>query len=166
MENHDDWTISFDFITLPQFIIGSDKIELYLEVSPENADYILDNVILEIVDEGNWVEEVKQGADIDNFFLHSNEKFFREMSIHFDFFMQANQRIDTVRKSNINFHFNFDSSVKTEDLLLEIEQKTHKFPFGTAVVSTKIAECFDAKYDDHYCVFVRDNFNWMVDSYR
>jgi len=135
VENHDDWTISFDFITLPQFIIGSDKIELYLEVSPENADYILDNVILEIVDEGNWVEE-------------------------------ANQRIDTLRKSNINFHFNFDSSVKTEDLLLEIEQKTHKFPFGTAVVSTKIAECFDAKYDDHYCVFVRDNFNWMVDSYR
>ena len=64
MENHDDWTISFDFITLPQFIIGSDKIELYLEVSPENADYILDNVILEIVDEGNWVEEVIQGGDI------------------------------------------------------------------------------------------------------
>ena len=69
MENHDDWTISFDFITLPQFIIGSEKIELYLEVSPENADYILDNVILEIVDEGNWVEEVKQGADINNFFF-------------------------------------------------------------------------------------------------
>ena len=64
MENHDDWTISFDFITLPQFIIGSEKIELYLEVSPENADYILDNVILEIVDEGNWVEEVIQGGDI------------------------------------------------------------------------------------------------------
>ena len=76
MENHDDWTISFDFITLPQFIIGSDEIELYLEVSPENVDYNLDNVILEIVDEGNWVEEVKQGADIDNFFcISNNEKF-------------------------------------------------------------------------------------------
>ena len=75
MENHDDWTISFDFITLPQFIIGSDKIELYLEVSPENADYILDNVILEIVDEGNWVEEVIQGGDINKIFLHNNEKF-------------------------------------------------------------------------------------------
>ena len=75
MENKNDWTISFDFITLPQFVIGSDEIELYLEVSPENVDYNLDNVILEIVDEGNWVEEVKQGADINNFFLHNNEKF-------------------------------------------------------------------------------------------
>ena len=59
VENN-DWTISFDFITLPQFIIGSDEIELYLEVSPENTDYNLDNVILQIVEEGNWVEEVNK----------------------------------------------------------------------------------------------------------
>ena len=134
MENN-DWTIAFDFITLPQFIIGSDEIELYLEVSPENTDYNLDNVILEIVEEGNWVEE-------------------------------ANQRIDKLRKSNITFHFNFDSSINMNDLSLEFEQKTHKFPFGTAVVSTRIAECFDSNQDDNYCSFVRDNFNWMVDSYR
>ena len=81
-------------------------------------------------------------------------------------FIQANQRIDTLRKSNISFHFNLDSIVKTKYLFVEIEQKNHKFPFGTAVQSTKIAECFDAKHDDRYCVFVRDNFNWMVDSYR
>ena len=134
VENN-EWTISFDFITLPQFIIGSDEIELYLEVSPENTDYNLDNVILEIVEEGNWVEE-------------------------------ANQRINKLRKSNITFHFNFDSSINMKELFLELEQKTHKFPFGTAVVSTRIAKCFDSNQDDNYCSFVRDNFNWMVDSYR
>ena len=79
---------------------------------------------------------------------------------------EANQRIDKLRKSNITFHFNFDSSINMNDLSLEFEQKTHKFPFGTAVVSTRIAECFDSNQDDNYCSFVRDNFNWMVDSYR
>ena len=78
---------------------------------------------------------------------------------------EANQRIEIIRKRNVKINFELDS-VKPENLQIEIEQKNHKFPFGTAVKSSRIADCYDAKEDDLYCGFVRDNFNWLVDTYR
>ena len=79
---------------------------------------------------------------------------------------EANKRIDILRKRNMNIHFNLDSSVIVENLILDIEQKSHDFPFGTAVKSQFIADCYDKNVDDSYCSFVKNNFNWLVDSYR
>merc|ERR1712203_1328010 len=53
-----------------------------------------------------------------------------------------------------------DNWVRTPD------QTDHRFPFGTAVKSDIIASCWGSKEDSPYCSFVRENFNWMVDSYR
>ena len=52
------------------------------------------------------------------------------------------------------------------DLTLKIEQKNHQFPFGTAVQSKRIADCYDDNSNDGYCSFVNENYNWMVDTYR
>ena len=121
-------------MTLPNFILGSDEVQFYLEVTPGEALIDLDNISLEQEDEGNWQEE-------------------------------ANKRIYILRKRKVKINFDLDS-VKPEDLQIEIEQKNHKFPFGTAVKSSRIADCYDANEDDLYCGFVRDNFNWLVDTYR
>ena len=51
-------------------------------------------------------------------------------------------------------------------LFLELEQKNHLFPFGTAVRSQFIADCLDADFNDGYCSFVNENYNWMVDNFR
>ena len=133
--DNQDWENVFTPLTLPNFILGSDEVQFYLEVTPAETDYSLDNISLGAADVGDWEEE-------------------------------ANQRIDALRKRNVNINFNLDSSVIIEDLVLEIEQKSHNFPFGTAVKSTRIADCYDANADDKYCEFVRDNFNWLVDTYR
>ena len=78
---------------------------------------------------------------------------------------EANIRIDILRKRNIKLNFDI-YSVKPEDLQIEIEQKNHRFPFGTAVKSSRIADCYDAKEENVYCGCVRDNFNWLVDTHR
>jgi GH35 family endo-1,4-beta-xylanase len=78
---------------------------------------------------------------------------------------EANRRIDTLRKKNVDINFNLDS-INPDDLQIEVNQKNHKFPFGTAVKSPRIAECYDANNDDLYCGFVRDNYNWLVDTFR
>ena len=132
--DNQEWETIFEYITLPTFILGSDEVQFYLEVTPGNADIDLDNISLGPEDEGNWEEE-------------------------------ANYRIDRLRKRNVKINLNIDA-VDSEDLQIEIEQKNHKFPFGTAVKSNRIADCYNSNTDDLYCEFVRDNFNWLVDSYR
>ena len=134
--DNQEWESIFSNLTLPIFILGSDQVQLYLEVSPAEADISLDNISLkpEGNEKGDWEEE-------------------------------ANQRIDAIRKRNVKINFNLDA-INPADVQIEIEQKNHKFPFGTAVKSTRIAECYDANEDDLYCEFVRDNFNWLVDTYR
>ena len=78
---------------------------------------------------------------------------------------EANNRIENLRKRHVAISFDLDSINPTE-LQLEINQKNHKFPFGTAVESPRIADCYDSNKDDLYCGFVRDNFNWLVDTFR
>ena len=134
VETNNEWEDIFSLLTLPSLIIGAEEVQLYLEVSPADADYDLDNVSLEQQDLGDWEEE-------------------------------ANKRIETLRKRTVEISFNLDL-INPGDLQIEITQKNHKFPFGTAVVSPKIAGCYDANNDDLYCGFVRDNFNWLVDTYR
>ena len=56
--------------------------------------------------------------------------------------------------------------MEANQLVLEVHQVDHAFPFGTAVKSPTIAACWDAGEDDAYCSFVRDNFSWLVDTYR
>ena len=79
---------------------------------------------------------------------------------------EANRNIDSLRKSDVTIFINVNANDDTERLTVDVEQKTHSFPFGTSVRSNRIAECFDAQEDDLYCGFVRKNYNWLVDSYK
>jgi len=79
---------------------------------------------------------------------------------------EANERIDRLRKRDVTIEVIVEGTDNPSDLTLEVEQTEHFFPFGTAVKSDKIAACWDSKEDTPYCSFVRENFNWMVDSYR
>ena len=79
---------------------------------------------------------------------------------------EADVRIDAVRRRDALFKINFQqSSILPTDLSLEVEQMTHVFPFGAAIWSESIADCWDAGEDSPYCSFVNDNFNWVVDSF-
>ena len=58
-----------------------------------------------------------------------------------------------------------------DQLVMEVTQRGHNFPFGTAVKSSRLADCWDAgngsqPVNDAYCSFVGENFNWIVDEYR
>jgi len=77
---------------------------------------------------------------------------------------EANQRIDILRKRDLSMVIT--GSVGEEDWKLEVVHENHSFPFGTAVQSPRIASCWDSGEDDAYCLFVKENFNWLVDTYR
>ena len=51
-------------MTLPDSIINAEEIEFYLEVIPGSAEYNLDNVTLEIVNEENWEQEANERIEI------------------------------------------------------------------------------------------------------
>ena len=76
---------------------------------------------------------------------------------------EANTRIEELRKSDVQMNF---VDVDATELSVEVEQVSHSFPFGQAVVSQTIADCSDDGEDDNYCTYVKDNFNWLVDTYR
>ena len=113
-----------------------------MQVTPGTANYNLDNVTFEIINNENWEEE-------------------------------ANERIEILRKRNVIIYLDFDG-INENDLIIEIEQKNHQFPFGTAVRSQNIADCLDNEEsldgnnveNQRYCNFVNNNFNWMVDNFR
>ena len=139
----DEWQNVFDQISIPYFIVdGAEEIELYLQVTPGTANYNLDNVTFEIINDENWEEE-------------------------------ANERIEILRKRDVTIYLDFDG-INENDLIIEIEQKNHQFPFGTAVRSQNIADCLDNEEsldknnveNQRYCNFINDNFNWMVDNFR
>jgi len=130
----DGWNRYFHFINFPREVVGSREVKLYLEVTPE-ADFDLDDIIMEVVDAGDWESE-------------------------------ANERIDQLRRRDVNIEVMMAGSDDPSQLTLEVDQVDHLFPFGTAVKSDKIAACWDLQEDSPYCAFVRDNFKWMVDSYR
>ena len=75
-----EWEDIFSYLTLPTFILGSEEVQLYLEVTPAEADLSLDNVSMGSEDEGDWIEE-------------------------------ANKRIDTLRKKNVDIKFNSTQSI-------------------------------------------------------
>ena len=75
----------------------------------------------------------------------------------------ANARIEELRKSKVEFNF---LNVEATELSIEVEQLSHSFPFGQAVVSSNIAGCEEAGENDNYCSYVGENFNWLVDTYR
>ena len=75
----------------------------------------------------------------------------------------ANARIDEIRKSDVQFNF---VDVDATELSLEVVQVSHSFPFGQAVASKTIAACHEAGEDDNYCTFIRQNYNWLVSSFR
>ena len=58
------------------------------------------------------------------------------------------------------------NNIDARDLVLEVEQTSHFFPFGQAVQSKAIADCHDQGVDNNYCQYVSQNFNWIVDTYR
>ena len=58
-----------------------------------------------------------------------------------------------------------------DQLMMEVTQLAHSFPFGTAVKSPRITACWDSgdgtqPVNDAYCNFVEENYNWVVDTYR
>ena len=75
----------------------------------------------------------------------------------------VNTKIDTLRKRNVQLNFN---GIDAAELEIDVEQLSHKFPFGQAVQSPAIQECQVSGVDNEYCAHVRDNYNWIVDTYR
>ena len=59
-----NWENTFDYLTLPDSIINAEEIEFYLEVIPGSAEYNLDNVTLEIVNEETWEQEANERIEI------------------------------------------------------------------------------------------------------
>lgn len=79
-----------------------------------------------------------------------------------DWKQEANQRIEEIRKRDVKILLNTENS----DLVFEIRQLTHAFPFGTAINSELIAECQTSGVESAYCKFTRENYNWVVDLWR
>ena len=75
----------------------------------------------------------------------------------------ANARIEELRKSQVEFNF---LDVEATELSLEVEQLSHSFPFGQAVNSERIAECHYSGTDHDECLFIKTNYNWIVDTWR
>ena len=66
-------------------------------------------------------------------------------------------------KSEVEFNF---LNVEATELSIEVEQLSHSFPFGQAVSSERIAECHYSGQDHEECLFIRNNYNWIVDTWR
>ena len=128
-------------VSLSSWAVGASEIKLYLELSP-NSDFNIDNVSLEEVDNG--------GVDWEE---------------------EAALRIETLRKRDLEMEVVMPEGTSYDQLMLEVRQLGHGFPFGTAVKSPRIAACWDAAngfqpVNDAYCNFVEENYNWVVDTYR
>ena len=125
-------------------MVGASEIKFYLEVSPA-SDFDIDNVSLtEVESGGGTVGDWEEAAAL---------------------------RIDALRKSDLALEVVMPEGTLYNQLVLEVTQMGHKFPFGTAVKSPRIADCWDAGNGSHpvndaYCSFVGENFNWIVDTYR
>ena len=138
----EDWTSLSHEVNLPASVAGANEIKLYLEVSP-SSNFDLDNVSLEEADNG--------GTD--------------------DWEEEADARIDILRKRNLTLEVVMPKGTTYDQLVMEVTQRGHNFPFGTAVKSSRLADCWDAgngsqPVNDAYCSFVGENFNWIVDTYR
>ena len=84
---------------------------------------------------------------------------------------EAALRIDALRKRDLALEVVMPEGTLYNQLVLEVTQMGHNFPLGTAVQSSRIADCWDAGSGSHpvndaYCTFVAENFNWIVDTYR
>ena len=129
-------------LSLPSTVVGASEMKFYLEVSPP-SDFDIDNVSLDEVDNGETGDWEEEAA----------------------------VRIDILRKRDLTLKVLMPEGTSYEQLLLEVTQKGHEFPFGTAVQSSRLADCWDAgdgshPVNDAYCSFVGENFNWIVDTYR
>ena len=105
------------------------------------SDFDVDNVSLEEVDNGGDWEEA------------------------------AALRIDSLRKRDLTLKVVMPEGTLYDQLVLEVTQMGHNFPFGSAVQSSRLADCWDAGSGSHpvndaYCSFVGESFNWIVDTYR
>ncbi|XP_064600226.1 uncharacterized protein LOC135466592 isoform X2 [Liolophura sinensis] len=74
---------------------------------------------------------------------------------------EADARIDHYRKSNIHIKVATDTGVNKDLISIDVSQKTHAFPFGTAVVAS-IINNNNGGSDQKYRQFVFDNYNWAV----
>ena len=75
----------------------------------------------------------------------------------------ANARIEEIRKSKVEFNF---LDVEATELTIEVDHLSHTFPFGQAVSSERIAECHYSGSDHDECLFIKTNYNWIVDTWR
>ena len=127
---------------MPSKVVGATELKLYLELSP-SSDFAIDNVSLVEVDNG-FTENWEEAAAL---------------------------RIDALRKRDLTLEVVMPEGTSLYQLELEVTQTDHDFPFGGAVKSPRIADCWDAGNGSHpvndaYCTFVAENFNWIVDTYR
>ncbi|KAI8793504.1 endo-1,4-beta-xylanase A [Biomphalaria glabrata] len=70
----------------------------------------------------------------------------------------ANNRIETNRKSNIHFNFHVASNFNINDLKVKIDLTKHSFGFGTLIRSDYIV----GSHQQHYKDVVSYMFNWAV----
>ena len=76
---------------------------------------------------------------------------------------EANARIEELRKNRVELNF---LDVEATELSIEVEQLSHSFPFGQAVSSERVAECQYSGTDHGECLFIKTNYNWIVDTWR
>ena len=96
---------------MSSWVVGASEIKLYLEVSP-NSDFNIDDVSLEEVDNGGEEEDWEE---------------------------EAAERINTLRKRDLRMKVVMPEGTSYDQLMLEVTQLAHSFPFGTAVKSPRIA---------------------------
>jgi len=72
-------------------------------------------------------------------------------------------KIDALRKKDLTINF---AGIDATKLELEFTQLSHKYPFGHAVQGPTIADCQTSGVDNNYCSYMKNNFNWVVDTYR
>ena len=82
---------------------------------------------------------------------------------------EANDRIEKIRKSNVNITVLAPSQyIKglKNDLTLQVTQTSHNHVFGTALDCGTISDCLESGNDDEYCQFANDHYNMLVCAYR
>lgn len=68
---------------------------------------------------------------------------------------QANERINEIRKRNVQIKVVDSSNKPIENAYVEAVLTNHAFGFGTAITRR-------AMYDSNYTKFIKDHFNWAV----
>ncbi|XP_033749066.1 anti-sigma-I factor RsgI6-like [Pecten maximus] len=107
---------------------GLNRITIYVQVDNKDVNYLIDSMSL------------------------------KELPTDSDWKSEANARIETIRKSDINVQITNGHGIDTSNLQIELKQTKNAFAFGTAINADAIHDPAQTGYQD----FFYNNFEWAV----